>query len=449
MMSACGRRAMACTKGMLATVSLLILGVLPASGAAPQDRALRGERLIRDLNCGACHQLGASLKGPFAEAALVGPDLREEGAKVQPEWLFDFLKDPRPLRPGVQARMPKFRFSDEDALSITLFLSSLRPAGSPNPVASRRPQPAPKEADLQEGKRLFGELECAKCHFPPGHKPAGKVSTDELGPDLGLARLRLRSDWVLRWLKEPQAVQPGTKMPNFFFDNGEPMDKDAEKMALRVRDYVMNTGGGKHSANFRNTLRRFPEATAERGRNLVEALNCAGCHRLKDVPKSKKVGPPLVFEGDRVRHGWLVRFLRNPDVIRPTNLAVMPDFRLSDEEASAVAAFIAGRWTDKGESAAEGLDAKKFTPAMVAAGKRLWERELGCSACHRVGERGSIGAPVLTGAKDRLTAPWLFRWIMDPKHYIPDTPMPRVPLSAEEAKSLTAYLFLGEHLKKK
>ncbi|MBI3126309.1 MAG: c-type cytochrome [Candidatus Tectomicrobia bacterium] len=429
--------------GVLAAVAFLPFQnpVVAHAETASKGPALDGERLIRDLNCAACHQLGKGLKSSFPENHQVGPDLSHEGEKVRPEWLFDFLKDPRPLRPGIEARMPKFRLSDEAALGITLYLSSLRPKGAAAEADSRRKPSPPSPGHLAEGKKYFDDLECAKCHFPPGQRPAAGLSVQELGPDLGLARARLNPDWVLRWLKTPQAIQPGTKMPNFFYDDaGQPLDENAEKMMIGVRDYVMQAGEAKPSPNFRKALERLPWVTVARGRELMVELNCVGCHPVEGLPKPKKVGPALAFEGDRVKPDWLAQFLREPRVIRPMEPAAMPDFRLSGGEAAAVAEFIAARWKEEARDASA-VGEQSLTAALAVKGKSMWEQELGCSSCHRFGEKGSIGGPILTGLSERLNPAWLFRWVKDPKHFLPNTPMPRVPLTDDEAKAIVAYLF--------
>jgi hypothetical protein len=53
----------------------------------------------------------------------------------------------------------------------------------------------------------------------------------------------LRPDWIIKWLHDPQKVQPGTKMPSFY--PGGPDDilggkEDAQITALR--DYIMSLG---------------------------------------------------------------------------------------------------------------------------------------------------------------------------------------------------------------
>ena len=62
-------------------------------------------------------------------------------------------------------------------------------------------------------------------------------------PDLTMARQRLNPNWILKWLKDPQKVQPGTKMPSFY--PGGPDDVfggDEERQIRAIRDYLMVIG---------------------------------------------------------------------------------------------------------------------------------------------------------------------------------------------------------------
>ena len=66
--------------------------------------------------------------------------------------------------------------------------------------------------------KLFGKgdggLGCINCHDFAGHRSAG----DLRGPDMTGMHARVRTDWLLRWLREPARLQPGTAMPAFFSD---------------------------------------------------------------------------------------------------------------------------------------------------------------------------------------------------------------------------------------
>jgi hypothetical protein len=49
---------------------------------------------------------------------------------------------------------------------------------------------------------------------------------------------------VREWLRNPQAIQPGTRMPNFFYDEGNPLTENPEQDILDLRNYLWTLGGG-------------------------------------------------------------------------------------------------------------------------------------------------------------------------------------------------------------
>ncbi|MBI3076581.1 MAG: cytochrome c [Deltaproteobacteria bacterium] len=152
----------------------------------------------------------------------------------------------------------------------------------------------------------------------------------------------------------------------------------------------------------------------------------------------------MIHEGDRVQKGWLQRFLKDPRPIRPMSEGRMPSFRLSEGEAAAIAEYIAAALVDRQQAKGTGAEAVKDGPGvpagLAARGQKLFEEELGCRTCHRLGGEGARGAPDLTDARDRLDPRWLVRWLKDPKVILPATPMPKVGLSDEEARAVAAYL---------
>ena len=64
-----------------------------------------------------------------------------------------------------------------------------------------------------------------------------------------MAQDRLRPDWILEWLKDPQKIQAGTRMPTFFSDGQSPLENvwkgNAQKQIVALRDYLLNFDGGK------------------------------------------------------------------------------------------------------------------------------------------------------------------------------------------------------------
>ena len=69
------------------------------------------------------------------------------------------------------------------------------------------------------GAVLFGSAECVKCHVVAGRLP--NQPPGNMAPDLARARARLRPEWIKRWLKDPQRIVPGTRMPQNFPERPE------------------------------------------------------------------------------------------------------------------------------------------------------------------------------------------------------------------------------------
>jgi mono/diheme cytochrome c family protein len=205
------------------------------------------------------------------------PLLRKEGERVNSEWLFKFLLDVKPLRTWLDIRMPSFNLSPAEATAIVRWFKLT--AGAPylplglkdkeqvaqlnrwygiqegvpyppidlNQEGSKKladwlgtrglpPYPlevfpehdlTPRQRELAElGREMFKvtfpgdqnanlRLQCNACHPAGNAKPSNPDPTN-WGPDLGLARDRLRPNWTGRWLLDPGSYLPGTKMPNNF-----------------------------------------------------------------------------------------------------------------------------------------------------------------------------------------------------------------------------------------
>jgi cytochrome c2 len=88
----------------------------------------------------------------------------------------------------------------------------------------------------------------------------------------------------------------------------------------------------------------------------------------------------------------------------------------------------------------ESVDAKQFTPAMVAAGRELYRTKYQCQSCHTIGNSGGYVGPNLNDAGNWLTPAWTEAWLRDPQALQPGTIEPRRDFSEEEIHDLTAYL---------
>lgn len=241
------------TEAQIEAVTTFVLGLVREQVPAAQRKVYdpheqarnAGMRLVSNKNCIACHPLsgfGGDYTRFVDDPALAPPLITPTGAKVQPEWLHDFLAAPSTIRPWLQVRMPTFEFTDEEiSLLINMFQGISR-------VDERYPRfeiAAGDAASIQRGRMLFGihgapgydlSLKCNSCH------PAGRAlptsPMTQWGPNLALAPERLRADWVVDWMRNPAGIAPGTRMPNFFYDGDTPLTENPEQDMLDLRNYL-------------------------------------------------------------------------------------------------------------------------------------------------------------------------------------------------------------------
>ena len=211
---------------------------------APEATAMRRARaLVEARNCHGCHSFDerpGDIARFYVDAHLGPPPLDWEGARVQPQWMFDFLLGPYPLRPWLDIRMPRFGLNPEEASLLVEYFSRL--ADRPAPLRRTRvARPTAERAAL--GAEMFGTLKCVTCHLLDN---TGGVETAKLAPDLGLARQRLDPAWVREFLVDPGKLLPGTKMPKFFPENQTPfpdlLGGDAAAQIDLLVEHLMNMG---------------------------------------------------------------------------------------------------------------------------------------------------------------------------------------------------------------
>ena len=405
----------------------------------PGSQLDKGKQLISDLGCMACHEI----KDHETTIREEAPNLTFEGEIVRRDWLFEFLKNPRKIRPAIKARMPDFRLSDREALAITEYLGSLTDT-EPNDLLVQAQRSGLKfgQQEIEAAKKLTSNeiFGCFNCHVLGEQTPKGKP--DEWAPDLSRVRGRINSDFFFRWFKAPDKYRPGTKMPAFLPDKDSGPDDilngDESRQATALRGYLMSIGKTENFPGYTQAKAKHPDVTVTEGRTLVKSLNCAGCHEMAVLPEGRRVGPNLTYQGSRVDKSWLAKFLRAPFTIKPEygllgSPTRMPTFKFTDEELNAVVAYISGALVDKDADRNTGIDT-----ALAVNGKRLF-REKTCNNCHRIGDDPAGIGPNLTEASARLQPGWTISFIQNPEHYL-NTRMPNLKVSPEEARALASYV---------
>ena len=67
---------------------------------------------------------------------------------------------------------------------------------------------------VKGGRLLLGELNCLSCHKP--QSSPGLLLSHKQAPILDNVGSRVRRSYLRKFLRDPQAIKPGTTMPNLF-----------------------------------------------------------------------------------------------------------------------------------------------------------------------------------------------------------------------------------------
>jgi mono/diheme cytochrome c family protein len=414
-----------------------ISAAVVASWSKNPELVSQGELRFRQMFCSTCHSLAVTRAG---ETKLIGgdigPELTKVGSKVNPDWLIAWLRDPESYLP--HTRMPRYGWSDEDLYKVTQYITTkLVDSDLLSSVPKLDP---PTEEQMQLGKRLFLEKGCASCHAIAGLNPQ-----KDFGPDLSALGGKNASElefgaakiphnlvsYIQAKLQDPVSVNPAARMPQY---NWNQADLDAVTTAL------LSMKGPPATSALQNLVVPRKEAVFHANGSFAavyERYKCYTCHKFNGY--GGDLAPELTYEGSRAQRQWLIEFLKSPQTLRPTLVLRMPQFNMSDKDASTLADYISMVLQNPAVNPAT-TDAKQFTPAMAALGKQLYEVKYQCQACHTIGSSGGYVGPNLNNAGSWLTPAWIEAWLRNPQALVPDTIEPHRNFTDQEINGLTAYL---------
>ncbi|MEK7329921.1 MAG: cytochrome c, partial [Candidatus Eisenbacteria bacterium] len=292
-----------------------------------------GRRLFKELRCGNCHAF------PGGEGWIrVGPILSRLGEKKASELPWGSTRFPRTLEDYVwhkvetplayataphRYKMPTYDFTPEEARDVTIALLAqadlpVLPEAFVVRDSSDAALPLPGEFG-----RLVRHYRCLSCHSVNG-------IGHNISYDLGLEGSRVQREWLYRYLKLPYTIRPilTVRMPIFNLTDEEARIL-ADGIADLWRDARIDSAG-----EFRAGAREV-----EAGRVLFERSGCRSCHQVG--PAGGYVGPSFTSGipiDQKLRRGWIVRWLQNPQAMKPDVLE--PRYGFTEAQARSLAAYL-------------------------------------------------------------------------------------------------------------
>lgn len=237
-------------------------------GNHPLDERQKGQLLIGELRCAACHD------GMNDTDIKLAPELSGVGSRLTPDFIKRYISDPAAAHPGTT--MPGLLGAETEAMreevaeAITAYLLSL------TDDSVELPQPV-VDADPAIGRELFHSVGCVACHSPRDDD-GNEIEMDGAVP-LGHLAGKYQAGELANFLHDPLKVRPSGRMPDMKLSRDE---------AAVIATFL---GGAPAPA-----VRREPadEGRIEAGRLAFHQYNCTACHQPeKPAQPLELVGPAL------------------------------------------------------------------------------------------------------------------------------------------------------------
>lgn len=355
---------------------------LPSDIVADETVLTQGKELFTALRCVSCHQAPGT--DPEGETALK-ISLNHINSKFPVGRLAEFLQQPD--RHYEWIRMPRFQFSEEEAVAVAGYLRASVPSA---PEAEWETNPALVEA----GKIAIQQSGCLNCH---------NVSDPTLENKAVFAAWSSLSAWDSGCLNqgETEGTAPRFTMDSESVQSIQAFAKLGESAAVSLTKSV-------------------PVESAKR---LAAQLNCVECHQsYGDLPQFSIMGGKLKPE-------WMERFIGGHIGLdqkpRPWITARMPGFPKYAGLLSQGLAMQHGLPPVTAEAQEE------IDTAQVEISQQLVSSEGGfnCISCHSMGQYAANAVFESAGINlaytyDRLQKEYYYRWMRNPLEIDSRTKMP-------------------------
>jgi cbb3-type cytochrome oxidase cytochrome c subunit len=262
----------------------------------------------------------------------------------------------------------------------------------------------PQAAKLQAGYRRIVKYGCTGCHTIGGEGATGPDLSGErqVGPNLSHVASKNAKEWVLKWIANPHAFRPDSRMPRFYglTNNGAEVDWPKNYAEIHAITHYLYTKS--------TPLAEFVDPPAKtnpaHGKELFLQKGCLACHQhrpysqddLQQLDRDQanpeyKLDPSLTYDpkgfpasvqnyaqavfGPNLSNmaakfqsqpqglKWLTNWIQAPERYHPRSL--MPNLQLSQQDAADLASWILsvpGQWPV--QVLVPGIDSKDVTGAV-------------------------------------------------------------------------------------
>jgi mono/diheme cytochrome c family protein/predicted nucleic acid-binding Zn-ribbon protein len=425
------------------------------SGMESTDVAARGDWLFQQMGCNGCHIVAG-----YEHLPKAGPSLKRLAAKVSPEWLVEWIANPREFRP--RTRMPHFFLTREESTDVAAYLLAnslgdakawLESHGDPQGVN------AASAALVSKGQELARSLGCLGCH---GFEEGERASEVAIGMDTApnLARIAEKADarWLYHWISNPETYSEHSRMPRLRLSHDEARAITSYLLTLR------KSATAPVDSELRD--RMGTKESVDNGARLIRKYGCFGCHVINGMEAESRVSVELttfggkhleeLFFGDRLDipptwDDWTLNKLLTPRTYATERIEqAMPEFGFDRADARALTVFLSSQTGHAINR--KYLPAHDGFEAALKAGREI-VGYYNCNGCHAFdghdgairrfyeGDNAENAPPTLVKEGIKLQPEWFFDFLKRPMRLRPwlDVRMPSFDLSDKQATQIVKY----------
>ena len=406
--------------------------------------------------CYACH----TTRG-FEDVRKPGPSLRRVAAKLEPDWVKRWVRDPRAMKASTW--MPRVWYnsnssSPEDAtrneVELDAAVEYLFANSEPYTLQVR----APRRGDAEAGRALIESVGCLGCHIiDEGRDDVSPRRS--FGQPLQNIGSKATYAWLFNWVRDPAHYSSDTYMPDLRLTDREAADvatflttltgpegetakatygpEDVEAVLL---DYLRSVMPADEAAAQVEALdaeaREF-----ELGRRVIGRYGCYSCHDIAGFETTRSIGIELSEEGSKqlaqldfafvdiphTKINWFHEKISEPRVydqnrvLQPLERLRMPNYGFTDEEARLLTTVIMGFQREVQPAAA--MVPRSARHDALVTGRALVRRR-NCVGCHEIeGDGGdyrsvvpdpSLAPPLLTPQGAKVQPDWMYAFFRGP-----------------------------------